>query len=294
MPESEGAQQPFFSPDGSRVGFFARAKLMTAAVAGGAPTPIADASASSLGGTWGDDDTIVYGPALSTGLLRVPSSGGKPQPVTQPDEAGRGYAHGRPHFLPGGTLACSSRRGVRPRSGGTWSCRSRPASGPRSPPGSGRPATPARATSCSRGRAASGPRRSTPTGRGPRAPRRSWSRRCTRRSPGPIPGSRSRTRARSPTCPAIPRWAGWPGSSGTAGRHPSPTPWCRSRTPASPPTARGSRSRIATTTSGRMDLRRGTRVRLTLDGEGSNAYPVWSRDGSRVLFASNRSGDWEI
>jgi dipeptidyl aminopeptidase/acylaminoacyl peptidase len=43
-----------------------------------------------------------------------------------------------------------------------------------------------------------------------------------------------------------------------------------------------------------QDLRRGTRVRLTLDGEGSNAYPVWSRDGSRVLFASNRSGDWEI
>jgi serine/threonine-protein kinase len=43
-----------------------------------------------------------------------------------------------------------------------------------------------------------------------------------------------------------------------------------------------------------QDLRRGTRVRLTLDGEGSNAYPVWSRDGTRVLFASNRSGDWEV
>ena len=43
-----------------------------------------------------------------------------------------------------------------------------------------------------------------------------------------------------------------------------------------------------------QDLRRATRVRLTLDGEGSNAYPVWSRDGTRVLFASNRSGDGEI
>jgi len=51
VPESEGAQAPFFSPDGRRVGFFARAKLLTAAVAGGAPTPIADASSHPLGGT---------------------------------------------------------------------------------------------------------------------------------------------------------------------------------------------------------------------------------------------------
>lgn len=43
-----------------------------------------------------------------------------------------------------------------------------------------------------------------------------------------------------------------------------------------------------------MDLRRGSRVRLTHDGEGTNAYPVWTRDGARVVFASNRSGDWEI
>ncbi|MGA7991090.1 MAG: protein kinase [Thermoanaerobaculia bacterium] len=43
-----------------------------------------------------------------------------------------------------------------------------------------------------------------------------------------------------------------------------------------------------------VDLRRGTRGRLTLDHEGANAYPVWSRDGSRVFFASNRSGDWDL
>jgi hypothetical protein len=62
VPESESAQAPFFSPDGSRVAFFARAKLLTVAVAGGAPTPIADASAHPLGGTWGEDDTIVSVP----------------------------------------------------------------------------------------------------------------------------------------------------------------------------------------------------------------------------------------
>jgi serine/threonine-protein kinase len=100
--DSEGANQPSFSPDGRRVGFFARAKLLTASVAGGAATPIADASAHPMGGTWGEDDTIVFAPALSVGLRRVPSSGGTPQQLTLPDEGAGGYAHGRPQFLPGG------------------------------------------------------------------------------------------------------------------------------------------------------------------------------------------------
>jgi dipeptidyl aminopeptidase/acylaminoacyl peptidase len=43
-----------------------------------------------------------------------------------------------------------------------------------------------------------------------------------------------------------------------------------------------------------MELRRGTRTRLTLDDEGTNRFTAWSRDGTRVLFASNRSGDFEI
>ena len=57
----------------------------------------------------------------------------------------------------------------------------------------------------------------------PRAPtarrtrRRSSSTRCSRRWRGPIPGSRCRTRGRSPTCPAIRRSAGWPGWSATGG-----------------------------------------------------------------------------
>ena len=41
------------------------------------------------------------------------------------------------------------------------------------------------------------------------------------------------------------------------------------------------------------DLQRGTRIPLT-SGTDSNILPVWSRDGARIVFASNRGGDWDI
>ena len=41
------------------------------------------------------------------------------------------------------------------------------------------------------------------------------------------------------------------------------------------------------------DLQRGTRIRLT-SGTGSNFRPLWSPDGARIVFASNRGGEWDI
>jgi eukaryotic-like serine/threonine-protein kinase len=41
------------------------------------------------------------------------------------------------------------------------------------------------------------------------------------------------------------------------------------------------------------DLRRGTRSPLT-SGNSSNILPLWSRDGTRIIFGSNRGGDWDI
>jgi Tol biopolymer transport system component len=41
------------------------------------------------------------------------------------------------------------------------------------------------------------------------------------------------------------------------------------------------------------DLQRGTRIRLT-SGTGGNILPMWSADGARILFSSNRGGDWDI
>jgi len=99
--ESSGAaSMPFFSPDGRSVAFFATGKLWRALVAGGAPIPVASAP-QPWGGTWCQDDTIVFVPSLSAGLWRVLAAGGTPVQLTKPDDAAAGYAHAHPQRLPG-------------------------------------------------------------------------------------------------------------------------------------------------------------------------------------------------
>ena len=98
---SSGAQQPFFSPDGKWVAFFAQGQLQKAEVAGGAPIRLAEAATPS-GGTWNLDDTIIYAGSRGSGLLRIPASGGTPEALTNPDGAAEGYAHVFPQVLPGG------------------------------------------------------------------------------------------------------------------------------------------------------------------------------------------------
>jgi Tol biopolymer transport system component len=98
---SSGARQPFFSPDGKWVAFFAQGQLRKAEVAGGSPIRLAEA-AYPFGGTWSDDNTIIYSGSINSGLLRIPASGGTPESLTKPDGAEKGYSHAFPQALPGG------------------------------------------------------------------------------------------------------------------------------------------------------------------------------------------------
>ena len=98
---SSGALQPFFSPDGKWVAFFAQGQLQKAEVSGGAPIRLVEAP-NPYGGTWNDDNTIIYAPSLGSGLLQIPASGGTPESLTKPDGAAKGYAHVFPQVLPGG------------------------------------------------------------------------------------------------------------------------------------------------------------------------------------------------
>jgi serine/threonine protein kinase/Tol biopolymer transport system component len=94
-------QRPFFRPDGKWVAFFADGYLKKVEVAGGSPVKIAVAPLP-FGGSWGDDDTIVFVPTLNGGLVQVSAIGGKTESLTMPDGAGNGYAHVFPQWLPGG------------------------------------------------------------------------------------------------------------------------------------------------------------------------------------------------
>ncbi len=102
MPGTEGAHSPFFSPDGQWVAFFADARLKKVAVSGGAPVTICD-TPDGRGGWWGADGSIVFAPFFAGmdrgGLLRVSSNGGTPTPVTT--LADGEVAHGWPQVLPG-------------------------------------------------------------------------------------------------------------------------------------------------------------------------------------------------
>ena len=76
---TEGADSPFFSPDGQWIAFFAGGKLRKVSVTGGAAINLCDAPAGR-GGTWSDDDAIIFTPvsATNTKLMRVSAAGGTP------------------------------------------------------------------------------------------------------------------------------------------------------------------------------------------------------------------------
>ena len=84
IPGTEGAEGPFFSPDGQSVGFFAGGKLKRVSLSGGAPLTLCSAPLSR-GASWGPDDTIILAPSSTLGLYRVSAAGGTPKPLTVPD-----------------------------------------------------------------------------------------------------------------------------------------------------------------------------------------------------------------
>ncbi len=97
---TEGATFPFWSSDSHSIGYFAREKLFSVSAGGGPPMPICDARAGR-GGTWGRDGTILFAPEFRSAIVRVPASGGKPEPVTKLDESLH-TSHRWPAFCPDG------------------------------------------------------------------------------------------------------------------------------------------------------------------------------------------------
>src|ERR1700736_3269627 len=96
---TEGAINPFFSPDGQWVGFFAGGKLKKVSVSGGAALTLGDA-VFPRGANWGSQGTIAFAPTNGSVLKHVSDGGSTLQSLTR-FEKGES-SHRWPEFLPGG------------------------------------------------------------------------------------------------------------------------------------------------------------------------------------------------
>jgi serine/threonine-protein kinase len=96
---------PFVSPDGQWIGFAdGRGVLKKVPVTGGPAVTVARLdTAGPAGATWGTDDTIIVATAeVATGLQRVAAAGGPLTVLTRPDRALGEADHFWPEMLPGG------------------------------------------------------------------------------------------------------------------------------------------------------------------------------------------------
>ena len=100
---TEGANFPFWSPDGRSLGFFADGKLKKITLAGGPVQTLCDAP-TGRGGAWNKDGVILFTPSglLGVGISRIAATGGTPVQVTVPDKSLSEDSHRWPVFLPDG------------------------------------------------------------------------------------------------------------------------------------------------------------------------------------------------
>ena len=104
LPGTEGATNPFFSPDGQWIAFFSEDSLKKIAVGGGPLTTLARVEEYGRGGTWGSDGNIVFAATPGSGLSQVSAAGGTVQSLTKPDGSKHESSHRHPHHVPGGAL----------------------------------------------------------------------------------------------------------------------------------------------------------------------------------------------
>jgi Tol biopolymer transport system component len=93
---------PFWSPDSRYVAFFSDGKLRRVDSGGGALQTICDTEPVGAGGTWGPDGTIVFAPGMTSPLYRVAATGGQPVALTKLDASRHETSHRHPSFLPDG------------------------------------------------------------------------------------------------------------------------------------------------------------------------------------------------
>jgi serine/threonine protein kinase len=99
---TEGAETPFYSPDGRWIGFFTGNTLKKISVDGGAAVTLCEVSGSPRGGGfWGEDGNIFFA-SQQTPVMRVSASGGTPSAATELDKQKGEVSNRGAQLLPGG------------------------------------------------------------------------------------------------------------------------------------------------------------------------------------------------
>jgi eukaryotic-like serine/threonine-protein kinase len=98
LPGTEGAIYPFWAPNSQSIGFFADSKLKRLDVGSGLPQTITPVNVGR-GGTWNKEGVILFAQANAGPISRVSANGGTPVEVTKVERA---VGHRFPYFLPDG------------------------------------------------------------------------------------------------------------------------------------------------------------------------------------------------
>ena len=115
LTDTEGASRPFWSPDSRYVAFFiGRRQLKKAPVAGG-PAQLISEAEGGADGAWGASGEILFDGRATDAIRRAAASGGTASQETKPDASKGEAGHAWPFFLPDGRhflfLAMTKRAG---------------------------------------------------------------------------------------------------------------------------------------------------------------------------------------